>query len=122
MAMIMKIKGMDKVLKKLSKSKAVTAAGVERGLKQAGLFLQAHSQRICPIDTGNLRGSAFTRNAGGRGFKADIVVGYTANYAVYVHENLQARHKPPTQAKYLEQPAREKKDKIFRIIRTEAKI
>jgi len=35
-----------------------------------------------------------------------VVVGYTANYAVYVHE-IQARHAPGKQWKFLEQPARE---------------
>ena len=35
-----------------------------------------------------------------------VVVGYTANYAIYVHER-QARHSPGKQSKFLEQPARE---------------
>lgn len=35
-----------------------------------------------------------------------VIVGYTQAYAVYVHENLTARH-PVGQAKYLEQPARQ---------------
>ena len=30
--------------------------------------------------------------------------GAAAGYAIYVHENLTARHKPPTRAKYLEEP------------------
>ena len=30
-------------------------------LKAAGLFIQAESQKLCPVDTGALRGSAFTR-------------------------------------------------------------
>lgn len=34
------------------------------------------------------------------------VVGYTAAYAIYVHENLEAHH-PVGQAKFLEQPARQ---------------
>lgn len=38
--------------------------------------------------------------------RGSVVVGYDTEYAVYVHENLMAYHKPPTQAKYLEQPAR----------------
>jgi hypothetical protein len=37
-------------------------------------------------------------------------VGYTAPYAIFVHENLELYHAPPTQAKYLEQPARELKE------------
>lgn len=35
-----------------------------------------------------------------------VVVGYTANYGVYVHER-PARHAPGKQAKFLEQPARD---------------
>lgn len=37
---------------------------------------------------------------------ARVEVVYEAPYAVYVHENLQAAHAAPTQAKYLEAPAR----------------
>ena len=32
-----------------------------QAMLKAGLFLQAASQRLCPVDTGNLRASAFTR-------------------------------------------------------------
>lgn len=32
-----------------------------QALLLAGLYLQAESQRLCPIDTGNLRASAFTK-------------------------------------------------------------
>ena len=39
--------------------------------------------------------------------KGSVIVGYTANYALYVHEDMEARHAPGKQAKYLEQPARE---------------
>ena len=35
----------------------------------------------------------------------DVLVGYTAEYAVFVHENLEASHKVG-QAKFLEEPAR----------------
>ena len=37
---------------------------------------------------------------------ASVSVGYTQNYALPVHENMEAVH-PVGQAKYLEQPARE---------------
>lgn len=37
---------------------------------------------------------------------ASVIVGYTQAYAIYVHEDMTARH-PVGQAKYLEQPARE---------------
>ena len=121
MARLVTITGMPKVLANLKRSKSITAAGVERGLKQGGLFLQRESQKIVPVDTSNLKNGAFTRNTGGRGFDADVVVGYVADYAVYVHEDLQAKHKPGKQAKYLEQPAREKKGEIIKIIKEEAR-
>jgi len=115
------ITGMSKVLANLKKSTLTTAAGVERGLKDAGLFLQRESQKIVPVDTSNLKGGAFTRNVGGKGFDANVVVGYVADYAVAVHEDLQAKHKPGKQAKYLEQPAREKKDEVIEIIGQKAR-
>lgn len=34
-----------------------------------------------------------------------VIVGYTAAYAIYVHENLEAAHNTGQQAKFLEQPA-----------------
>ena len=37
----------------------------------------------------------------------NVVVGYAGvNYAIYVHENLEAAHSPGKQAKFLESPAR----------------
>jgi len=50
----------------------------------------------------------------------DVVVGYTAKYAVYVHENTESRH-TVGQAKYLEQPAREKADELGNIVAKAAK-
>lgn len=38
--------------------------------------------------------------------KASGIVGYTASYAIYVHEDLRARH-TVGEAKYLEKPARQ---------------
>ena len=38
--------------------------------------------------------------------KISVVVGYAANYAIYVHER-QAKHSPGKQWKFLEQPARQ---------------
>ena len=121
MARLVTVTGVPKVLARLKVSTATKAVGVERGLKMGGLFLQRASQLIVPVDENNLRPGAFTRNIGGSGFAADIVVGYVADYAVYVHEDLQARHKPGKQAKYLERPAREKKGEMIRIIVGEAK-
>lgn len=46
----------------------------------------------------------------------NVIVGYAASYAIYVHENLEAAHKPGKQAKFLEQPAREKEREIAQTV------
>jgi len=48
---------------------------------------------------------------------AGLSVTYTAFYAVWVHENLEAFHPGGGQAKYLEQPAREFRPDMIRIVR-----
>lgn len=45
-----------------------------------------------------------------------VIVGYTANYALYVHENKEAKH-TAGQAKYLEQPARKLGHELAVIVR-----
>ena len=45
----------------------------------------------------------------------DVNVGYTATYALVVHENLEATHRENQQAKYLEQPYREMRGELMRI-------
>lgn len=51
-----------------------------------------------------------------RELKATFAITYTAPYAVYVHENLEMKHKNG-QAKYLEQPLRENASKISKMVK-----
>lgn len=61
------------------------------------------SKRLCPVDTGALRRSVWwSADITSRGLSA--VIGYNTEYAIYVHENPDARHAPPTQWKFLEEP------------------
>lgn len=46
--------------------------------------------------------------------RVSVAVGYSASYAVFVHENLQARH-ANGQAKFIEQPARSLAPELGRI-------
>lgn len=145
MAMIKAVSGINTVIRNLTKAKGNLAAGTARGLKQGGLHLQRVSQEITPVDLGNLKASSFCRNVGGSGFDTDIVVGYgseAANYAVFVHEDLNKAHGKAfnikyakeiaagkmnnrgenQQAKFLERPAREERRSIIKIIQREAEI
>jgi len=65
------------------------------------------SQKIVPVDTGALRASGVVHPPKTEHGRTSVRVTYggpAATYALYVHENLYARHNAPTQAKYLETP------------------
>jgi len=47
-----------------------------------------------------------------------VMVGYTAAYAVYVHENLEARHAPGKVARYLAIPFEKMQDEILKMVKT----
>ena len=117
MAKFFNITGVNKVLGKLKATSTVLSVEVGARLMMAGLFVQRESMKIVPVDTGNLKGTASTRNVGGIGWATDIVVAYSAEYAVMVHENLTARHKPGKRAKFLESIIREKRKEILAIVR-----
>lgn len=62
---------------------------------------------LTPVDTGTLRGSGHVRMPEVTEAGVSVVIGFggaASGYAIYVHENLNSFHKPPTQAKFLEQP------------------
>jgi len=118
MANIVKVTGVEEIKKNLVRASINVHVGLARGLKKAGLLVQRESQKIVPVDLGNLKASAFTRKMGS-GLGVCVLVGYTASYAVYVHENLEAKHKPGKTAKFLEKAAKENKDNIIKIIAEE---
>jgi hypothetical protein len=62
---------------------------------------------ITPYEFGTLRASGHVRPPQKSGWEWFVEIafgGAAASYAVYVHEIMGAYHKPPTQAKFLEQP------------------
>ena len=121
MAETVRIEGVREVIKNLIGTSADVEKKVIKGLVKAALFIQRESQLIVPVDTGTLKNSAFTRKYQSvRGAGTVVVVGYTADYAIYVHEDLKARHKEGKSAKFLEKPIREKRTEILEIIRKEA--
>ena len=88
------------------------------GLKKAGQKVMRESQKIVPVKRGELKKSGFVRPEG-QGIKFSVLVGYTQSYAIFVHENLEAYHRPPTTAKYLSRILQEKTKEILDIIRRE---
>jgi len=62
------------------------------------------SMEQVPVDTGALRRSAMAHKPVINGTQVTVSVSYDTNYAIYVHEDLSARH-PHGNAKFLERPA-----------------
>jgi hypothetical protein len=117
MAEITNFHGVSSLIAKMKAKKAAYNRALKRGITMACLFLLAESKKVVPVDTGNLRGSGDWRvEDAGWEYKGRVF--YTANYAIFVHENLDARHRPGKIAKYLEEPARLHQATLKRIIRT----
>ena len=80
---------------------------LEKSIYEEANVIFNESQKLVPVDTGALRASGFVhapRRENNRVFVRVTYGGPAAHYALYVHENLYARHDAPTQAKYLETP------------------
>lgn len=92
MANVRQLTGVKTVLANLKRKQAGIGNGVSRGLRLAGLFLQRESQKKVPVNFGVLKASAFTRRKG-RGFGTQVTVGYTASYALFVHESVEMKLK-----------------------------
>ena len=78
---------------------------LEKSIYEEANVIFNESQKLVPVDTGALRASGFVhapRRENNRVFVRVTYGGSAAHYALYVHENLYARHDAPTQAKYLE--------------------
>lgn len=66
---------------------------LRRALVEAGHKVMRESLKIVPVDYGILKASWFVRDEGGvEDGKIIVTAGYSAKYAVFVHENLDARH------------------------------
>lgn len=83
--MAVKIKGINEVLKNLSKEISNIEGDTFDGVKAAGLFIKGEAVERAPVEFGVLRNSAFTqaeRRANGSAAK----IGFTSKYAPFVHE------------------------------------
>lgn len=109
--------GLRDAIERFRRMRHFTPAKLTRGMMAAGRQLQRDSMLLVPVDTGTLKRSATTvlRKATGTGIVI-VDVKYSTYYALAVHEILYYYHKPPTQAKFLEQPARMHRDKYLKTI------
>lgn len=112
---IAQVKGVESVVARLKQDQKARRKALFGGLKKGGLFVQRESQKIVPVRYGDLKRSAFTRASDEQGRKV-VSVGYTVEYAIYVHENLDNHHEIG-QAKFLEDAANNNKTQIVQVVR-----
>lgn len=103
--------GTNAVLKNFNKQVGIINKGAAKGLKIALLAVQETAIPLTPLDKNVLRPSSYTEII--KVSKTDIVgeIGYTAEYAPFVHENLENQH-PIGQAKFLEEALRINQQRI----------
>lgn len=82
--------------------------GIEAGERELERALTRYvfkpSQALVPVDTGLLKSTGHVRVGRDGNDRLHGSVVYDTDYAIYVHENPAARHKAPTQWKFIEQP------------------
>ena len=101
------LEGDKELVNALKAGKEDTPRAIAQAIWEEANVIFAKSQILVPVDTGVLRGSGGVSapQMGNQGYFVDIFYGGpAASYALYVHEIIGNYHKPPTQAKYLEQP------------------
>lgn len=91
------IKGFDEVIKNLSREIKAMEGRTMEGLIDATIIIRRAmdtEEPKIPVDTNNLRGSYFTTQKYENGMPG-IEFGFTANYALWAHEMVDADFKSP---------------------------
>lgn len=114
--MKIEIKGMAELQAAFKKMPSNAESAVKKELKIITLDLQGKAQKLAPVDTGDLKGSAFAEIDGLNG-----TVGFTEPYALRQHEEVGYRHPKGGEAKYLETPYKENAGKYADAIIAEVK-
>lgn len=86
--MAISVKGLEDINKKLRKIAKESPKAVEAGAYAGGLLVQREAQLGTPVEYGNLQGSAYTQR-----IPLGVEVGFTAEYALFVHENMEQKLK-----------------------------
>lgn len=86
------IKGIDEMIARLDKIPDEALDVLEKTLVENAHHLINESKKQCPVDTGRLRGTATVGKTKRRSRDVTVEAGYGTDYAIYVHENTDAKH------------------------------
>ena len=131
--------GLETVLSNLNREVEKISERTKAGMIRIGLEIKHITLPRTPIFIGRLDAQGVLHPEGGGGnlrgsmyvdppVKIDgknyaIIIGFSAVYAVWVHEDMEARHPAPgTEAKFLERTIDENHDLILSILREEAQV
>lgn len=105
------ISGGEGIVAKVAELNTKVVQATKKGLYMgAAAVVMPRSVYLCPVLTGALRSTAHVEEPVEKGGTVSVTLGYGGpgvDYAVYVHEIIDNKHAPPTQAKFLEQAAYE---------------
>jgi hypothetical protein len=102
--MIGRMRGAHEMIEKLRQIAAKFPDRVAAALYQEAQIEMTEAKRRTPVDTGTLRASGQVAQPARSGRNISVTLsfgGAAADYAIYVHENLEAHHRVG-QAKFLE--------------------
>jgi hypothetical protein len=98
------VKGLEQVKSDLDKIKSIARNAVGDSLYLWYEGVMDIAVGITPWDTHALQDSFFVNLAEWSGDTCTVMAGFNIEYAIYVHEDLQAYHPNGGQAKFLEDP------------------
>jgi len=119
------LKGVSGVLRNINNKVDAMQKSTMKGLIKAAIVVRRDMDATSPLipvgKTGNLRASYFTFPKPSK-LKPVLVLGFTAEYAWYVHEMIGASFKRPgAGAKFLEAALNRNKQAILKAIRDEVR-
>jgi hypothetical protein len=97
----------SKFLRFLQPKRAAVEKAALAAVDEFGLAVLGKASELAPVATGFLKASAHEEPAKLNGVEIEKKLSFTAAYAIYVHENLNAHH-DQGQAKFLETALRQK--------------
>lgn len=121
-----RLQGMDRVMGNLHKELNKIKRGSAQGLLDAVALIHADTERtppLTPVDTGNLR-SSWTTRFFREAKKSVVIFGYSANYALFVHEMIGPVNwtRPNSGNKWFEYAIKRNFNRILALIAGRAKI